>query len=121
MRSALCRTAPALVVYLRRRHMAVAKQIADAADVDSGIEKQRRDGRPERMRRVNHQCECQKFIEHRDRWPGLIMSCPGRSRGWPPCHGLGPVNCLPFRISEAILKPLRVLQGMSVLTYESLS
>ena len=32
---------------------------------------------------------------------------------------IGPFNCLPFRISEAILKPLTIRQGMPVLTYES--
>jgi predicted CoA-substrate-specific enzyme activase len=32
---------------------------------------------------------------------------------------IGPFNCLPFRISEAILKPLSIRQGMPVLTYES--
>jgi predicted nucleotide-binding protein (sugar kinase/HSP70/actin superfamily) len=32
---------------------------------------------------------------------------------------IGPFNCLPFRISEAILKPLSVPQGMPILTYES--
>ncbi len=38
------------------------------------------------------------------------------------CDGLiviGPFNCLPFRISEAILKPLSIQQGMPILTYES--
>jgi predicted nucleotide-binding protein (sugar kinase/HSP70/actin superfamily) len=32
---------------------------------------------------------------------------------------IGPFNCLPFRISEAILKPLSIRHGMPVLTYES--
>jgi predicted CoA-substrate-specific enzyme activase len=32
---------------------------------------------------------------------------------------IGPFNCLPFRISEAILKPLSMRQGMPILTYES--
>ncbi len=32
---------------------------------------------------------------------------------------IGPFNCLPFRISEAILKPLSIRSGMPVLTYES--
>jgi hypothetical protein len=32
---------------------------------------------------------------------------------------IGPFNCLPCRISEAILKPLSVQQGMPILTYES--
>jgi hypothetical protein len=32
---------------------------------------------------------------------------------------IGPFNCLPFRISEAILKPLCIQHGMPLLTYES--
>jgi predicted nucleotide-binding protein (sugar kinase/HSP70/actin superfamily) len=32
---------------------------------------------------------------------------------------IGPFNCLPYRISEAILKPLSIQHGMPILTYES--
>jgi hypothetical protein len=32
---------------------------------------------------------------------------------------IGPFNCLPYRIAEAILKPLSLRQGMPMLTYES--
>jgi len=32
---------------------------------------------------------------------------------------IGPFNCLPFRISEAILKPLSIQQAMPLLTYET--
>jgi predicted nucleotide-binding protein (sugar kinase/HSP70/actin superfamily) len=32
---------------------------------------------------------------------------------------IGPFNCLPFRISEAILKPLSIQHGMPLLTYET--
>jgi predicted nucleotide-binding protein (sugar kinase/HSP70/actin superfamily) len=32
---------------------------------------------------------------------------------------IGPFNCLPFRISEAILKPLSIQQGMPLFTYET--
>lgn len=32
---------------------------------------------------------------------------------------IGPFNCLPCRISEAILRPLSIEQGMPILTYES--
>lgn len=32
---------------------------------------------------------------------------------------IGPFNCLPYRISESILKPLSIQQGMPILTYES--
>ncbi len=32
---------------------------------------------------------------------------------------IGPFNCLPFRIAEAILKPLSIRRGMPILSYES--
>jgi predicted CoA-substrate-specific enzyme activase len=32
---------------------------------------------------------------------------------------IGPFNCLPFRVSEAILKPLTIERGMPLLSYES--
>ena len=32
---------------------------------------------------------------------------------------IGPFNCLPYRISEAILMPLSIQRGMPILTYES--
>jgi len=32
---------------------------------------------------------------------------------------IGPFNCLPFRVAEAILKPLSIERGMPILTYES--
>ena len=32
---------------------------------------------------------------------------------------IGPFNCLPYRISEALLKPLCLKRGMPLLTYES--
>jgi hypothetical protein len=32
---------------------------------------------------------------------------------------IGPFNCLPFRISEAILKPLSLQQGMPLFAYET--
>ena len=32
---------------------------------------------------------------------------------------IGPFNCLPFRISEAVLKPLTMQQGMPLLAYET--
>jgi predicted CoA-substrate-specific enzyme activase len=32
---------------------------------------------------------------------------------------IGPFNCLPFRIAEAILKPLSIQRGMPILAYES--
>ena len=32
---------------------------------------------------------------------------------------IGPFNCLPFRISESILRPICIQRGMPILTYES--
>jgi hypothetical protein len=32
---------------------------------------------------------------------------------------IGPFNCPPYRISEAILKPLCIQRGMPILSYES--
>jgi len=32
---------------------------------------------------------------------------------------IGPFNCLPFRIAEAILKPLSIRHRMPIVTYES--
>jgi len=32
---------------------------------------------------------------------------------------IGPFNCLPHRVSEAILKPLSLQRGMPMLSYES--
>jgi hypothetical protein len=32
---------------------------------------------------------------------------------------VGPFNCLPFRVAEAILKPLSIQRSMPILTYES--
>lgn len=32
---------------------------------------------------------------------------------------IGPFNCLPFRVSEVILKPLSIQEGMPLLTYET--
>jgi predicted CoA-substrate-specific enzyme activase len=41
------------------------------------------------------------------------------SEGYDGLIVIGPFNCLPFRISEAILKPLSIRHGMPILTYES--
>jgi len=40
-------------------------------------------------------------------------------RGYDGILIIGPFNCLPFRVSEAILKPLSIEQEMPILTYES--
>ncbi len=55
---------------------------------------------------------------------GEIISTIGRgleaeAEGYDGIICIGPFNCLPFRISEAILKPFSIRQGMPVLTYES--
>ena len=41
------------------------------------------------------------------------------SRGYRGIIVIGPFNCLPFRISEAILKPISMQNQMPILTYES--
>jgi len=41
------------------------------------------------------------------------------SEGYDGIVVIGPFNCLPFRISEAILKPVSIQRGMPILTYES--
>ncbi len=41
------------------------------------------------------------------------------SEGYDGIMLIGPFNCLPFRISEAILKPQCILQQMPIITYES--
>ncbi|MGD0093799.1 MAG: acyl-CoA dehydratase activase-related protein, partial [Planctomycetota bacterium] len=41
------------------------------------------------------------------------------AEGYQGIIAIGPFNCLPFRISEAILKPHCLRQGMPILTYES--
>jgi predicted nucleotide-binding protein (sugar kinase/HSP70/actin superfamily) len=41
------------------------------------------------------------------------------SEGYAGIIVVGPFNCLPFRVSEAILKPLSLQQGMPILTCES--
>ncbi len=51
--------------------------------------------------------------------PSVGEALEAESRGYDGVFLLGPFNCLPFRISEAILKPLCVQQGMPILTYES--
>ncbi len=55
---------------------------------------------------------------------GEVISTVGKgleaaSEGYDGLIIIGPFNCLPFRISEAILKPISIQQGMPILTYES--
>jgi predicted nucleotide-binding protein (sugar kinase/HSP70/actin superfamily) len=51
--------------------------------------------------------------------PSVGEGLEAESRGYDGVLLIGPFNCLPFRISEAILKPLCVQQGMPILSYES--
>lgn len=51
--------------------------------------------------------------------PTVGQSLRARSGGYDGIILVGPFNCLPFRISEAILKPLSLQSGIPVLTYES--
>ena len=51
--------------------------------------------------------------------PTLDEGLEAESKGYDGVILIGPFNCLPFRISEAILKPLCIQQGMPILTYES--
>jgi hypothetical protein len=52
-------------------------------------------------------------------FPTLGKGLEASSEGYDGLIVIGPFNCLPFRISEAILKPLSIRQGMPILTYES--
>jgi hypothetical protein len=51
--------------------------------------------------------------------PTVGKGLEAASEGYDGIIVIGPFNCLPFRISEAILKPLSIQQGMPILTYES--
>jgi len=51
--------------------------------------------------------------------PTVGKGLEAASEGYDGLIVIGPFNCLPFRISEAILKPLSIRQGMPILTYES--
>jgi len=51
--------------------------------------------------------------------PTIGRGLEAEAEGYDGIICIGPFNCLPFRISEAILKPLSIRQGMPVLTYES--
>ena len=51
--------------------------------------------------------------------PTIGKGLDAASDGYDGLIVIGPFNCLPFRISEAILKPLSIQQGMPILTYES--
>jgi hypothetical protein len=51
--------------------------------------------------------------------PALGRGVTAASEGYDGIIVVGPFNCLPFRISEAIVKPLSIQRGMPILTYES--
>jgi predicted nucleotide-binding protein (sugar kinase/HSP70/actin superfamily) len=51
--------------------------------------------------------------------PALGRGINAASEGYDGVIVIGPFNCLPFRIAEAILKPLSIQRGMPILTYES--
>jgi hypothetical protein len=51
--------------------------------------------------------------------PTVGKGLDAASEGYDGIILIGPFNCLPFRISEAILKPLSIQRGMPILTYES--
>jgi predicted CoA-substrate-specific enzyme activase len=55
---------------------------------------------------------------------GEILTTVGRgleaeTDGYDGIIVIGPFNCLPFRISESILRPICIQRGMPILTYES--
>ena len=51
--------------------------------------------------------------------PTVGKGVGAEQEGYDGIIAIGPFNCLPFRISEAILKPYGLQKGMPVLTYES--
>ena len=51
--------------------------------------------------------------------PTIGKGVDAGSEGYDGIIIIGPFNCLPYRISEAILKPHCIRQGMPILTYES--
>ena len=51
--------------------------------------------------------------------PTVGKGLEASSQGYDGIIVIGPFNCLPFRISEAILKPLCIQRGMPILTYET--
>jgi hypothetical protein len=51
--------------------------------------------------------------------PTIGKAVAAREEGYQGVIVIGPFNCLPFRISEAILKPYCIEQRMPILTYES--
>jgi len=51
--------------------------------------------------------------------PSVGKGLEAANEGYDGIFLIGPFNCLPYRISEAILKPLSIQTDMPLLTYES--
>ncbi|HSB82590.1 MAG TPA: acyl-CoA dehydratase activase [Candidatus Methylomirabilis sp.] len=51
--------------------------------------------------------------------PTVGKGVVARDEGYDGILAIGPFNCLPFRVSEAILKPYCLEKGVPILTYES--
>lgn len=51
--------------------------------------------------------------------PSVGKGLEAASEGYDGIFLIGPFNCLPYRVSEAILKPLSLLADMPLLAYES--
>lgn len=51
--------------------------------------------------------------------PAVGKGIEAASEGYDGTLLIGPFNCLPYRIAEAILRPLSLQQGIPILTYES--
>jgi predicted CoA-substrate-specific enzyme activase len=56
---------------------------------------------------------------HGETIPAVGEGLRAEGQGYDGVILVGPFNCLPFRIAEAILKPMSIQQGMPLLTYES--
>jgi predicted CoA-substrate-specific enzyme activase len=51
--------------------------------------------------------------------PTIGRALEAETEGYDGIIIIGPFNCLPFRISESILRPICIQEGMPILTYES--
>ena len=58
-------------------------------------------------------------VIHGEAIPSVGKAVAAEREGYDGIILIGPFNCLPFRISEAILKPLGLEGGMPILSYES--
>lgn len=96
----------------------------------SGVAKLRRRPSPDLyVSKEHHRAPCRnpRFLPVGDSDGfGGVVQCRAAGKSLNAAHEgydgiilIGPFNCLPFRISEAILKPVSIQQGMPLLTYES--